>query len=241
MKYLLFLSLLVLSFQNSVLAQAQSSDDSTDYNKLYKSVMDEYGFDQVLVNGIYYEDKYGKKRGHEFFQEDRLYTGNLSYRGKEYKGIEMKYDICNQQLILYLKYNDKTVSVVPPNDFISAFNLGDKIFTKDDSQGKPEFFQVIFDAEKLKCLYYWSKQIHKTSDGGNSSSYYYEFTDDEKKNYLKINGLYENYRDNRSFTELFPHEIKALVRQYIKTNHIKIVKSSDEKIREVLTYCNSLL
>jgi hypothetical protein len=241
MKYLSFLSLLVLSFHSSVLVQAQSPDDSTDYNKLYKSITDEYGFDQVLVNGIYYEDKYGKKRGHEFFQEDRLYTGNLSYRGKEYKGIEMKYDICNQQLILYLKYNDKTVTVVPPNDFISSFNLGDKIFTGYDFQGEPKFFQVVFDTKKLKCLYYWSKQIHKTSDGGNSTSYYYEFTDDEKKNYLKLNGLYETYINNRSFTELFPHEIKALVRAYIKTNHINVAKSNDENMTKLLTYCNSLL
>jgi hypothetical protein len=241
MKYLLFLSLLVLSFHNSIFAQAQSPDDSTDYNKLYKSVMDEYGFDQVLVNGIFYEDKYWKKTGHEFFQEDRLYTGNLRYRGKEYKEIEMKYDICNQQVILFLKYNDKTVTVVPSNDFISAFSLGDKIFKKYNFLGEPAFFQVVFDTEKLGCLFYWSKQIHETSDGGNIRSYYYEFSDSEKKNYLKINGSYETYKNNRTFTELFPQEIHANIRRYIKTNQIKVGKSSDGKITELLNYCNSLL
>lgn len=241
MKYLLILALSILSFHYSVLAQTQSHNENADYDKLYKYVTDEYGFDQVLVNGIFYEDKYWKKTGHEFFQEDRLYKGNLRYRGKEYKGIEMKYDICNQQLLLYLKYNDKTVTVVPSNDFISAFSLGDKIFKKFNFRGEPGFYQVVFDAEKLGCLYSWSKQIHETSDGGNIRSYYYEFSDSKKKNYLKINGSYETYENNRTFTELFPREIKVMVKQYIKSNHINVAKSNDEKMTKLLTYCNTLL
>jgi hypothetical protein len=241
MKYLFVFLFFVFSLHLSVFAQAKSPDDSPDYNKLIKYVMDESGLDQVLVNGIYYEDKYGKKTGHEFFQEDRLYTGNLSYRGKVYKEIEMEYDICNQQLILNLEYNDKTVAVVPPNDFISAFNLDDKIFTKDDFQGEPRFYQVVFRTEKLKCLYYWFKQTQLTNEGGNSRSYYYEFTDGKRKSYLKLDRSYETYRNNKSFTELFPREIKAMVRQYLKTNRINVAKSNDEEMTKLLIYCNSLL
>jgi hypothetical protein len=239
MKYLFILFLFVLSFHPNIFAQALPHDTSTDYNKLYKAVTEEYGFDQVLVNGIFYQDKYWNKVGHPFFLEDQLYKGTLLFRGKEYKSIEMKFDIYNQQLILYIQNNNSVVWIVPPNDFISAFSLGDKFFSKYIIQGEPGFYQVVFDTEKLKCLYYWFKQIHDTSNGGNSGST--DFSDSEKRNYLKIDGLFKKFKNNRSFTELFPKEIKGSVRQYIKTNHIKVTKSSDERITELLTYCNSLL
>jgi len=208
---------------------------------MYESVIDEYGFDQVLVNGVIFEDKYWKKVGHQFFQEDKLYTGSLMYRGKEYKRIEMKYDICNQQLILHIKHNYLMVEFVPSNDFISTFSLGDKIFSKYHFGDGPRFYQVVFDTEKLKCLYYWSKQVQETDNGVNLSYYHHEFTDGEKKSYLKLNGSFEKYTNNRSFTDLFPQETKVMVRQYIKTNHIKVAKSSDEKLAELLTYCSYLL
>lgn len=241
MKYLLVLSVFLLSFLTPAIAQSQSRQDIIDYRKLYESVIDEYGFDQVLVNGVIFEDKYWKKIGHQFFPEDKLYTGTLMYRGKEYKRIEMKYDICNQQLVLYIKHNYLTVGIVPSNDFISTFSLGDKIFSKYHFEGGPRFYQVVFDTEKLKCLYYWSKQVEVIANSGNLNYYRHEFTDSEKKSYLKLNGSFEEYTNNRSFTDLFPQETKVMVRQYIKTNHIKVAKSSDEKITELLTYCNNLL
>jgi hypothetical protein len=239
MKYLFVLSLFVLSFHPNVFAQALPHDASTDYNKLYKAVTEEYGFDQVLVNGIFYQDKYWNKVGHPFFLEDQLYKGTLLFRGKEYKSIEMKFDIYNQQLILYIQNNNSVVWIVPPNDFISAFSLGDKFFSKYNFGGEPRFFQVISDTEKIKCLYYWYKKMHESYENGRYITY--EFFDSEKKSYLMLNGSFLIYRNNRSFIETLPGEIVAQVRKYIKSNHIRVNKSSDKEISELIVYCNSLL
>lgn len=231
----------MFSFNISTIAQAQSRQEIIDYRKLYESVMDEFGFDQVLVNGVVFEDKYRKKIGHQFFPEDQFYTGTIVYRGKEYEMIEMKYDICNQQLILNIKHNYLMVRIVPSNDFISTFSLDDKTFSKYNFQGGSKFYQVVFDTEKLKCLYYWSKQVNVTANSGNLDYYRHKFTDSEKKSYLGLNQSFEKFTNNRSFVNLFSPGIKVMVRQYIKTNHIKVAKSSDQKITELLTYCNSLL
>jgi hypothetical protein len=239
MKYLLVFSLFVLSISHSLFAQEQSHDARTDYNKLYKSVIDEYGFDQVLVNGFLYEDKYVKKIGHQFLLQDQLYNGTLVYRGEVYKGIEMKYDIYDQQLVLNIKNNNSIEWIVPHNDFISAFSLGDIFFSKYNFGGVTRFYQLVNDTGKVKCLYYWFKQKY------DSTNIIYmgfsEFTDSEKENYLLLDGSLKKFKNNRSFTELFPNEIKARVRGYIRNNHINVAKSSDEKIKELLTYCNSLL
>jgi hypothetical protein len=241
MKYYYVLTLCLLPIHPSLPAHTQPKNDSSDFIQLYKSVADEYGLDQVLVNGISYEDKYWKKVGNQYFPEDRLYKGTLIYREKEYHGVRMKYDICDQQLILHIYQNYLTVRVVLSNDFVSAFSLDEKLFSKYDFTGKPRFYQVVFDTSRLKCLYYWYKQVQETGNGEIFGYYRFEFTESERKNYLKIDGSYETYKNNRSFTELFPEEIRPMIREYVKTHHIKVNKSSDKEITELLTYCNSLL
>jgi hypothetical protein len=239
MKYLLVFSLFVLSISLSLSAQDQSHDSRTDYKKLYKSVIDEYGFDQVLDNGFLYKEKYLKKIGHQFLLQDQFYNGTLVFRGEVYKGVELKYDIYDQQLVLIIKNNNSIELIVPHNDFISAFSLGDKFFSKYNFQGESRFYQVVYDTEKVKCLYYWFKQEYDS----NNIIYlgFNEFTDSEKESYLIMDGSLKKYKNNRSFTKLFPNEIKARVRGYIRINYINVAKSSDEKIKELLTYCNSLL
>jgi hypothetical protein len=239
MKYLLVFSLFVLSFHSSVFAQEQSPDARTDYDNVCKYVMNEYGFDQVLVNGIFYEDKYWRKIGHQFFLEDQLYNGTLIYRGNEYPGVKMKYDIYDQQLVLYLKLYNSLVWIVPINDFVTAFSLGNKFFSKYNFRGEPKFYQVVYDTGKLKCLYYWFKQKYDPDIYSKTNSC--RFTDSEKKNYLVLNDSIMTYRNNRSFIEIFPVELKARIRQYIRDNQIRVTKSSDEELSELLARCNSLL
>jgi len=241
MKNLLYLmiSLFLLNLCLSSYAQEHSPNTKDGYwNELYKSVVNEYGFDQVLVNGIHYEDGYWEKVGHPFLFEDQFYKGTLMFREREYQGVDIKYDIYKQQVILNIMQNNSIAWIIPPNDFISAFSLGDKLFVKHAFQGVPRFYQVVFDTEELKCLYYWSKLRYDSDDkrGYNSS----RFTNSERKTYLIVDDVLKKYSDNRSFVGLFPQEIQARIKQYIKHNKIKVAKSSDGEIQELLTYCKSL-
>ena len=239
MKYLLVFSLFILFISLTLFAQEQSHNAVPDFNKLYKSVIDEYGFDQVLDNGFLYNEKYSRKIGHQFFMKDQLYNGTLVYRGEVYKGVEMKYDIYDQQLVLSLNNNNSIEWIVPQNDFISAFSLGDIFFSKYNFGGVTRFYQLVNDTGKVKCLYYWFKQ----SFDSNNINYlgFSEFTQSEKENYLLLNGSLKKYNNNKSFTKLFPNEIRARLRGFIRNNHINVTKSGDEKIKELLTFCNSLL
>ena len=239
MKNLYVFSLFVLFVSYSLFAQEQSHNGGTDYNKLYKSVIDEYGFDQVLDNGFLYIEKYTRKIGHQFFMKDQLYNGTLVYRGEVYKGVEMKYDIYDQQLVLSIENNNSIEWIVPHNDFISAFSIDDKSFSKYNFAGVTRFYQLVNDTGKVKCLYYWFKQ-RVDSDNINYLGFS-EFTESEKENYLLLDGSLKKYKNNKSFTKLFPNEIRTRLRGYIRNNHINVTKSGDEKIKELLTFCNSLL
>jgi hypothetical protein len=141
MKNILISILCWLNLCLSSYAQEYAPNTKADYwNALYKSVVNDYGFDQVLVNGIYYEDDYWGKVGHPFLFEDQFYKGTLIYREKEYQGVDLKYDIYKQQVILYIRQNNSIAWIIPPNDFISAFSLGDKLFVKSAFKGVSRFY-----------------------------------------------------------------------------------------------------
>jgi len=234
----LFLVAFLLVFISKSPAFAQDKIN-IDYGKLYQSVLKEYGFDQVLVNGYFYEDKYRKKFGHQFFLEDQLYTGTLVFRGNVYKGVEMKYDIFDQQLVLYISQDNRGTWIVPPNDFVSDFSFEGKAFAKYNFQDEPKFFQVVFDAGKLKYLDYWFKK--KSDSKEISSSGYVIFSESEKRSYLMIEGEIVNFKSDKSFAGLFPEGLRTRIKQYMKINHIKAAKSNESEIVKLLTYCNSLL
>ncbi len=143
MKNILIFSLYLLNLCLSAYAQEYAPDAGADFrNELYKSVDNEYGIDQVLVNGICYEDEYLGTVGHPFLFENQFYKGTLTYREREYQGLDIKYDIYKQQVILYIRQNNSIAWIIPPNDFISAFSLGDKLFVKHTFEGVPGFYQV---------------------------------------------------------------------------------------------------
>jgi hypothetical protein len=241
LNYILLSVFLFQSTQPLLFAQAKPETDRADYNELYNFVRDKYGFDQVLLNGVIYKDMYWRKEGHQFLGEDRLYTGNLVFRGKEYEGLEMKYDICNQQLIVFITPGSLQHGIIPPHDFISTFRLEGRYFSKKDFQGEPQFYQVVFDTDKLKCLYHWSKKTMETAGSENYSYFHYEFTASNKRSFLYLNGSFEPYKKNRSFIELFPEDIRSSIRHFLKANRIKVSGSSDERMFELMTYCSTLL
>jgi hypothetical protein len=232
--------LLLLNLCHSSYAQEYSTDANDGiWNEFYKSVVNEYGFDQVLVSGIGYEDYYRGNVGHPFLFEDQFYKGTLVFREREYQKLDLKYDIYKQQVILFIKQNNSIVWLIPPNDFISAFSLGEKLFMKYTFQGVPEFYQVVFDTEELKCIYYWSKSRYNSDHkrGYNSS----RFTDSERKTYLVMDDVLRKYSDNKSFVKLFPQQSQLLIKKYIKNNKIKVAKSSEAEIEELLKYSNTIL
>jgi hypothetical protein len=221
-------------------AQEHSPNAKVDqWNELYKSVVNEYGFDQVLVNGICYEDEYLGTIGHPFLFENRFYKGTMIYREREYQGLDIKYDIYKQQVVLYIRQNNSNAWIIPSNDFISAFSLDDKIFVKYTFKGLPGFYQTIFDTEELKCLYYWSKLRYDSDHNRSYNSS--RFTDSERKTCLIVDGVLKKYVDNRSFVGLFPQESQLRIKQYMKNNKIKVDKGSDAEIAKLVTYCKTLL
>lgn len=237
---LLAVYIIYLVFSLAIDAQEHPNKIKTSYLELYKSFQNEYGFDQELINGIFYEDQYIGAIGHPFLFENRFYQGSLLYKKKEYTDINLKYNIHEQQLIVYSTINNSNVWVILPNEFISQFSINDKLFVKlNFPEEGLKFYQLIFESEKFNCLYFWFKQKENSDHKRTVNSF--KFTESKKKYYLVVENALKEYKNNTSFVKLFPPEIHSQIKEYLYAHKIKVSKNDDDTVKELMVFCNKLL
>jgi hypothetical protein len=221
-------------------SQEWNSQINNYYQELYTLITKEYKSDQVLVNGLYYDNYYRNAIGHPFLFEDVFYKGKLFYQNMLYKDLDMKYDIYEQRLLIRYILNDHNIIFIPPNEFISEFSFNEKHFKKYPFPGTaPKFYQVIADYDNIKCLCYWFKKRAESSHSRSFSSY--RFYNSEKRCSLVLNNKLLNYRSNASFIRYFPEMKRDKIRKYLKSKKIKVLKSNDNTIRKLIDYCHKCL
>ena len=231
-----FLKYVILYFSLSFYIFCYAGNDKKLYEEIYNESQNIYGIDQELINGVFYENKYYKAIGHPFLLKDEFFPGEINLRGKLYKDIELKYDIFEQHIIINYSYDYKKLWVVLPDEFISEFSFKGMSFKKFEFPGHfPTFYQVIGNSDELQCLYHWSK---KRNDSDHLRVYFsYEFTDEGRASYLLLDGQLLKYYNNLSFIKKFPKAMQNQVRKYIKSHDIKVSKSKDKLISDLIDYC----
>jgi hypothetical protein len=156
MKYLFFILLIPFSLYS----QDKNSLTKDHYQKLFEQIQNQYGPDQTLLNGIFYQYSYRNAKGHPFFYENRFYHGNLVFKNILYKNLELKFDIFNQQLILNYIFNVNQTQLILPTEFISSFNIEGKQFkTVHLKEMGIAIYQVLGLNDSIQCLYQWSKLL----------------------------------------------------------------------------------
>ena len=110
------------------MAQDETTADSSLYEwKEYFN--NSYGPDPNLVNGIRYLNLYPNSDGHPFLAEDQFYNGRLVIGNTEYLDVEIKYDICDQNIILqYSPFTGGKYQIVLNNEFVNEFLIDDNSF-----------------------------------------------------------------------------------------------------------------
>lgn len=228
-----------LSAGDYLFSQNRYSGEENIYQELYRSVQNTYGFNQELVNGIFYVNRYLHALGHPFFGDDRFETGDLIFRDKTYQNVKMKYDIFEQKLLVNCNSGDKQINVLLPDEFLSRFSFNNMFFRFYTLKGiEPGYYQVINDDGLLKCLYHWVK-TRSTSD------YYriylsYEFSDNIKKSYLISDDKVVQYRGNREFINFFEKDLHSQIRKYIRQNKINVRTCVDSDMIKLIKYCKLL-
>jgi hypothetical protein len=199
---------------------------------------DAYKADQHLIHGTRYYNLYPSAPGNPFFEPDEFRTGNIIINDREYKAVLLKYDICNQRLLLrYSISNGGYTDIVLIHDPIRGFEIDGKVFRKYAIPKKGEQFCQEIGSGSLKCLYFWNKELVPLN---NSLASYNQYTGPERNSFLLRNGALFPFTGKKPFIRCFPSEQQHAVKKYMKENRIILRDASDTEMHRLILFCQSL-
>lgn len=125
-----FLFLFTLSYFSAALTQVPDSAPDENFSDLLQFTAEKYGVDQQIVNGKYYAYEYKHALGHPFLFENNYFIGKVIIRGTEYKGINLKYDIYNQSLLIKSPIENYEIETLLPIQIVNAFSWDEMWFRR---------------------------------------------------------------------------------------------------------------
>lgn len=195
--------------------------------------------DQHLIHGTRYYDLYPAAPGNPFLEPDEFRTGSVIINTKEYKPVRLKYDICNQRVIMRYPLNIGGYSeIVLINDFIRGFEIEGRKFLICSLPKKGARYCQEIGAGSLRCLYFWHKELVPLN---NSLESYNQYTQENKDSYLFMDGQVFPYQGKRAFLTLFPVTLQHSIRAYMKENKVVLRHITDAAMNNLLLFCNGLM
>jgi len=200
---------------------------------------DPYGLDPVLYNGKFYSFFLPEGTiGNPFMQDNEFRSGTVTIRGTLYESVLLNYDIHNQQLIL--KYTNQlgATNLLSISDaWLEAFTIGDMKFEViQDADTLKRFYQVLGSGPMRFCFYHSKEKILDYRLGTQNN----RFKHTDTKRYLLLAGNRQRFYNNRSFIALFDTGKQIPIKKFLRQHKIKVNKSPDGKLSELINYCNTL-
>lgn len=210
---------------------AQMLKDYQQFEKLY-------GLDQNLVNGVRYIPEYPGSDGHPFLDDEHFSYGTIQIGPKSYSNVLIAYNVYKQNIIMqYTSFAGGPEMIILPNQHIQSFQLDLRKFEKLDPGAEGEKYYQVIDGGGLKCYYYWTKVLNRSTSPGGS---FYNFSSLKRKFYLLKKGEVYSFKSKGSFIGLFESQYKKAIKSYFRENRIRMKLISDKKMIGLLKFCNEL-
>ncbi|MFZ4522817.1 MAG: hypothetical protein ACOYNC_14000 [Bacteroidales bacterium] len=193
-----------------------------------------YGLDQTLCNGKKYTFMPPPgTSGNQYLLSPAYIAGRVTIHEKNYPGVLLNYDICNQLLLLqYASENGTWNNIEVSKAWLQGFQIGTMNFEYLTPEREPHLYQVLGQGQ-LRILCFWWKSLTLNAAIGSSN---YLFSSPSRDTYLLINGKLMPFRSNRSMVRLFNPEHRSEIKNYLRKNKIKVNKSPDKVLEEMITY-----
>jgi len=207
--------------------ELHSQDTFTELDKVY-------GLDQTLYNGKKYTYVIlYTTTGHQYLITPQFTFGSVTIRGTRFENIFLNYDIFNQQLLMrYLDPTGAAITLEVSKAWLQGFTISNKNFEYLHVEQKPAIYQVL-GKEPLRILYFWRKVLDLETVVGTAN---YVFKNPIRESFVLVDGKLLTFNSKGSFIRLFGPENKVEIKSYMRKNKIKIRRSSDQAMEEMINY-----
>jgi hypothetical protein len=223
----------VLSFLFLILSVSSMKAQNTQ--RSYESA-DSAWYDQLLYSGVEWRPTMQMVAGHEFFLTSAFLYGTILIDGITFKEVRMKYDICNDDIIVLWK---NSAPIIIDSKKVDEFTVVHNGVTRRfvNFQGMfPEirgFAEVMYQG-KSGVVASHTKAISKNPAGIN----YEEFREDTRY-YFILNGSCFQIKSRASFLDHMG-EYEIPVRKFIRQKNIFVSLTSPEGFVIAAAYFDSL-
>ena len=223
-------------FNLTLWGQNIAADPMEEYAKL---VVQTYGQDQELVNGMQYYNRHRLSKGNPYLLEGSMRLGSVTIRGENYQDVWLRYDIHSQQVeVEYKTINGAGNQVVLVSDRLDKFTIGELYFRRMEiDNGREQIFQV-FGSGRLILYISWEKSLIPIS--GNSS-FIEEFTSAKRSYHLEIDKVTHFFKKKKHFIKLFPVIVQKDAKILLKNYNIHFRTASPVQLERFMQAVSGLL
>ena len=234
MLYRFFAGILFFLFfleTNQVFSQTDSG--KLEDNKIFQSELN-------IVNGEKW-NYHSKYKGHPFWRENTVFTGDVNYNGQLYENLNFKFNLVNQELILFQQVEGQNKIYELNRKFIDTFKINNSygdgryqfVRRRINGEAAKRFFQQVYTGES-QCYIFHKKSVIEKIRGEYMGRYTYH-----PVIYIKKNHAFAAFDNNRSFLRLFD-EHKKVLRRYMRKNSLSIDAEKPDEIARILKFYDSL-
>lgn len=201
-----------------------NGQESSIQENYYKEFDEIVGLENTsLSNGTRYVEKYRSRDGdYKFYFSSDYLNGNIQYDDQTFYGIEMKYDLYEDQIIVNIPFHSGTSEFQLIDKKVNGFFVNDTEFISIDNITNNEFgfYEVVFQSphislfkkyKKIRNEYVYEKSIFNKFK---STDYYL----------LYSSGNYNKIKSHKDIARLYP-EHKSILNSYFKKQ--KSLRKSD--------------
>jgi hypothetical protein len=205
---------------------------------LYSPVFQQIPSDrQQLLNGRIWRNQYSKSFGDQFFLTNAFLKGSVTYNGRIFDNLDLKYDIASDELILSIELYP---IIIMNKEMVDSFSLSFEnrkyhvVNAGTDSSGVLKgYINVIYEGS-LTLFVKYIKKIQPLAVDGRYDLFY-----QENQMYIKRGIEIMPVIGKKKLLSLLQDKKKE-VRNYIKSNRIKLTGKDPGTFIPVLKFYDSM-
>jgi hypothetical protein len=183
-----------------------------DFKDQYASFDEIVGLKNTSLSyGILFKEKYRTLKGnHHYFNTDTFEEGNVKYKNETFYNVPLKYDLDSDKLIVNIRDEFETFSIVLEKLFVKEFTINNDRFINIKESG---FNEVLYKSKLISLFKKHQKKKKKKTD---KSFLYYKFINENSYS-IYFNNSYYKVKKESDFNKIFPKQ-KKFIHNYFKAN-----------------------
>ncbi|MGB8489561.1 MAG: hypothetical protein WCE64_00740 [Bacteroidales bacterium] len=219
------------SFNNKVLPAGSNKPDS------YKREKQDIFENQTLYNGRAWRNLYSLVRGNQFLFTDMFLPGTVSIGGKLFTGLELKYDIYNDELLIR---SDRGIIMQLNKEMVNGFTIeyNNRIYDfqkleKNADEPDQGYFNILYKG-RLNLLVKYKKEVLLLAVDKT-----YDLFSQYHRIYLKKDGEMYLINKKKNILNLYSSNNKSII-SFIKRRGLKVTRKDPESFVPLVEFCDNL-